>query len=330
MKPITLDQFITSNQRQFPTATGEFSSLLASIATAAKLISSEIRSLGLGDLSGATGTQNQSGDQVQKLDLLAHETFTRILGKNRHFSALTSEESEDLVLLPNVSGQYIIHLDPLDGSGGIDVSFPVGSIFSIYKRLSSHGQPTLKDALQPGRNQICAGYILYGSSTILVYTTGQGVNGFTLDPQSDTFILSHPNLKFPPQSLYYSTNEAYSPSWPADLTKFVNHLKQGGKKLRYFGCIAAEFHLCLIKGGFYFYPTTKTRPNGNLRLMFEANPIAFLAKKAGAIATDGQQDILNITPQSLHQQTPLFIGNKIDIPILKQFLIEQAQPEVRF
>lgn len=306
MKPVTLDQFITS------------------IATAAKLISSEIRNLGLGDLSGATGTQNQSGDQVQKLDLLAHKTFTRILGKNRHFSALTSEESADLVLLPESSGKYIIHLDPLDGSGGIDVCFPVGSIFSIYKRLSTQGPPTLQDALQPGKNQVCAGYVLYGSSTILVYTTGQGVNGFTLDPQSDTFILSHPNLKFPPQSPYYSTNEAYSHSWPSALTRFVNHLKRQGKKLRYFGCIAAEFHLCLIKGGFYFYPATKSKPYGNERLMFEANPIAFLAEQAGGLAIDGNQNILDIQPQSIHQQTPLFLGSKSDILATSMIMLKAA------
>lgn len=320
MKLVTLDQFITSNQRQFPTATGEFSSLLASIATAAKFINSEIRSLGLKDLTGTTGVQNQSGDQVQKLDLLAHETFTRILGKNRHFSALTSEESTDLVLLPESSGKYIIHLDPIDGSGGIDVSFPVGSIFSIHKRLSTQGPPTLQDALQPGKNQVCAGYVLYGSSTILVYTTGQGVNGFTLDPHSENFVLSHPDLKFPASSLYYSTNEGYSNSWTPALINLVNHFKQQGKKLRYFGCIAAEFHLCLIKGGFYFYPTTKSKPHGNERLMFEANPIAFLAEQAGGLATDGNQNILDIQPQSIHQQTPLFLGSKSDILTLKTLL----------
>lgn len=320
MKPITLDQFITSNQRQFPTATGEFSSLLASIATAAKMISSEIRSLGLKDSRGTTGTQNQSGDQVQKLDLLTHEIFTKTLGKNQHFSALTSEESKDLVLLPSSSGKYIIHLDPLDGSGGIDVGFPVGSIFSVHKRLSTHGQPTLQDALQPGKNQICAGYVLYGSSTILVYTAGQGVNGFTLNPQSEQFILSHPHLKFPPSSLYYSTNEGYSNSWTPALINLVNHFKQQGKKLRYFGCIAAEFHLCLIKGGFYFYPATQAKPHGNERLMFEANPIAFLAQQAGGIAINGHQNILDIKPQSLHQQTPLFLGSKSDILTLKTLL----------
>ena len=323
MRLVTVDHFLIEQQRKLKQATGEFSELLADITFAAKVVAAEVRRAGLADILGAAGGKNVSGDVVQKLDMYAHEVFTKILGQGGRFAAFTSEESDEVVLFPNQGGKYIVHLDPLDGSSNIDVNVSVGTIFSIQRRVKKTGNPTLTEALQKGRSQVCAGYVLYGSSVMLVYTTGQGVHGFTLDPGIGEFLLSHEDIRWPEEQAYYSIHEGYSPWWSEGVIKLVEQMKQEERKARYIGSLVADFHRNLLKGGLFAYPADKHQPEGKLRLMFECNPMAMIAEQAGGAGSNGKMNILDITPSGIHQRTPLFLGSKKDIKLIEKLLRDE-------
>ncbi len=319
MKLVTVDHFLIEQQRKLKKATGEFSELLSDITFAAKVVAAEVRKAGLTDILGATSDKNVSGDVVQKLDVYAHEVFTKILGQGGRFAAFTSEESDEVVLAPQSGGKYIVHLDPLDGSSNIDVNVSVGTIWSIHKRVKKTGNPTTQEALQKGRAQVCAGYILYGSSVMLVYTTGQGVHGFTLDPEIGEFLLSQENMKIPEEG-YYSINEGYADKWNSGVASFVAKMKREGRKARYIGSLVADVHRNLLKGGVFAYPADKESTEGKLRLMFEANPMAMIFEQAGGAGSNGKMNILDIKPTGIHQRTPLFLGNKRDIKLVEKLL----------
>lgn len=306
----TLDRFIKNNQTQFAFASGELSQLLRDIALASKVVNREVNKAGLIDIMGAVGSQNSAGDEQQKLDVLANIRFMRALAKGGEVCALVSEESESFVDLNN-EGKYVIAIDPLDGSSNIDVNVSIGTIFSVYRRKSPVGTPIQEmDILQSGAEQVAAGYVLYGSSTMLVYTTGHGVNGFTYEPTLGEYFLSHPNMKMPEDGKIYSINEGSYNSFEAGVKRYVEYCKDNQYTARYIGSLVADFHRNMLKGGIYIYPATAKDKNGKLRLMYECNALAFVAEQAGGIATDGNQRILNIKPYSLHQRTPLFVGSK--------------------
>lgn len=323
--PDTVDHFILAQQQTQSRASGEFSQLLSDIIAASKIIAAHIRRAGLTSTQGAVGGTNVSGDQVQKLDMFAHHTFLDVLGRSGRFAAYTSEESDEMILSPTSGGKYIIHLDPLDGSSNIDVNVSVGTIFSIYRRPTATGKLTTRRLLMPGTRQVCSGYVLYGSSVMLVYTTGHGVHGFTLDADIGEFFLSHPHLTFPSECTYYSINEGYADRWNNTMTSAINQYKKDGKKARYIGSLVADFHRNLLKGGIFIYPADAKNPQGKLRLLYEANPMAFLAEQAGGAATNGQQRILDITPTSIHQRVPLFIGHKAETKKLTTRLTTSKQ-----
>lgn len=317
MDLVTIDHFLLEQQRKQKGATGEFSALLSDITFAAKVVAAEVRRAGLVDILGETEKANASGEIVQKLDLFAHEIFVKILNQGGRFAAFTSEESDEVLLSPEKGGGYIVHLDPLDGSSNIDVNVSVGTIFSIHKRKSSNGKPTMEEALQKGSEQVCAGYVLYGSSVMLVYTTGSGVHGFTLDSGVGEFLLSHKDIKIPEKSKYYSINEGYSGRWSKGLREYIAKAKRKGVKARYIGSLVADFHRNLLKGGVYMYPADSKSPEGKLRLMFEANPMAFIIEHAGGAASNGKGRILDMKPTGIHQRTPLFLGSKEDIKLIE-------------
>lgn len=305
----TLDRFIKNNQDQFQYASGELSQLLRDIALASKVVNREVNKAGLIDIMGSMDTQNSAGDQQQKLDVLANIRFTRALMKGGEACALISEETESYVDLNN-SGKYVIAIDPLDGSSNIDVNVSIGTIFSIYRRKSPVGQPVgEEDILQKGSGQVAAGYILYGSSTMLVYTTGFGVHGFTYEVGLGEYFLSHPNMKMPADGKIYSINEGAALSFSAEVEEYVRYCKERSYTARYIGSLVADFHRNLLKGGIYIYPASRSNPNGKLRLMYECNALAFVAEQAGGRASDGRQRILDIQPRSLHQRTQFFVGS---------------------
>jgi fructose-1,6-bisphosphatase I len=315
-----LDRFIKSNQDQFQYASGELSQLLRDIALAAKVVNREVNKAGLIDIMGQMGSQNMGGDQQQKLDVLANIRFTRALMKGGEACALISEESESYVDLSN-DGKYVIAIDPLDGSSNIDVNVSIGTIFSIYRRVSPAGTPIQEvDILQPGSAQAAAGYILYGSSTMLVYTTGHGVNGFTYEPTLGEYFLSHPDMKMPADGKIYSINEGSSHSFSAGVAKYLEHCKAHAYTARYIGSLVADFHRNLLKGGIYIYPATAKDKNGKLRLMYECNALAFVAEQAGGKATDGKKRILDLQPRDLHQRTPFFTGSLHMVEKAESFL----------
>src|SRR5882757_6001321 len=294
---IALDRFIKNKQEQFHFASGELSQLLRDIALASKVVNREVNKAGLIDIMGALGSQNLTGDQQQKLDVLANIRFTRALTKGGEACALISEESETYVDLNN-DGKYIIAIDPLDGSSNINVNVSIGTIFSIYRRKSPIGQPiTEQDILQRGDEQVAAGYILYGSSTMLVYTTGHGVNGFTHDPSLGEYVLSHPDMTIPKDGKIYSINEGLANSFSNKVNNYIKYCKDNNYTARYIGSLVADFHRNLLKGGIYIYPATAKDANGKLRLMYECNALAFIAEQAGGMATDGKQRILEIQPE---------------------------------
>ncbi|KYG79124.1 class 1 fructose-bisphosphatase [Roseivirga echinicomitans] len=306
-----LDRFIMKNQESFPFASGELSQLIRDLAYAGKVVNREINRAGLADITGAYGADNVQGEAQQNLDVAANIRFTRALQKGGEVAAIISEENEDIIDLNTPSAKYIIAMDPLDGSSNIDVNVSVGTIFSIYRRVSPVGSPvTMEDVLQPGTAQIAAGYILYGSSTMFVYTTGKGVNGFTYEPSLGEYLLSHQNMKMPEDGTIYSVNEGGSKSFPQSVTDYIDKCKDRGYSARYIGSLVADFHRNLLKGGIYFYPSTAKAPNGKLRLMYECNCLAMIAEQAGGLATDGKQRIMEIQPTSLHQRVPFFIGSK--------------------
>jgi fructose-1,6-bisphosphatase I len=316
---IALDRFIKNNQDQFQYASGELSQLLRDIALASKVVNREVNKAGLIDIMGAVGSQNTAGDEQQKLDVLANIRFTRALAKGGEVCALVSEESETYVDLNN-EGKYVIAIDPLDGSSNIDVNVSIGTIFSIYRRKTPVGTPIQKmDILQKGSEQVAAGYVLYGSSTMLVYTTGHGVNGFTYEATLGEYFLSHPDLKMPDDGKIYSINEGLSNSFSQSVVAYIRHCKDNSYTARYIGSLVADFHRNLLKGGIYIYPSTEKDKHGKLRLMYECNALAFLAEQAGGSATDGKVRIMEIQPERLHQRTPLFIGSKKMVEMAMSF-----------
>ncbi|HEY5691026.1 MAG TPA: class 1 fructose-bisphosphatase [Cyclobacteriaceae bacterium] len=306
---ITLDRFIKNNQDQFQFASGELSQLLRDIALASKVVNREVNKAGLIDIMGPLGSQNTGGEFQQKLDVLANIRFSRALKKGGEVCALISEESESFEDLNN-QGKYVIAIDPLDGSSNIDVNVSIGTIFSIYRRKSKVGEPIQdEDILQKGTEQVAAGYILYGSSTMLVYTTGHGVNGFTFEQSLGEYFLSHENMQMPVDGKIYSINEGSSNSFPAQINKYLEYCKSSNYTARYIGSLVADFHRNLLKGGVYIYPSTAKNPNGKLRLIYECNALAFIAEQAGGRATDGKVRILEIQPAILHQRVPFFVGS---------------------
>ncbi len=304
-----LDRFIKNNQDQFQYASGELSQLLRDIALASKVVNREINKAGLIDIMGAMGSQNSTGEQQQKLDVLANIRFTRALSKGGEVCALISEETESFVDLNN-EGNYVIAIDPLDGSSNIDVNVSIGTIFSIYRRKSKVGEPiNEQDILQTGEDQVAAGYILYGSSTMLVYTTGHGVNGFTYEPTLGEYVLSHPDMTMPENGKIYSINEGSANSFSPAVNDYLKFCKDSNYTARYIGSLVADFHRNMLKGGIYIYPATAKDPHGKLRLMYECNALAFIAEQAGGIASDGKGRIMEIKPKDLHQRTPFYVGS---------------------
>lgn len=315
----TLDRFIMRNQAHFPFATGELSQLLRDIALASKIVNREINRAGLINIAGSVGSQNVQGEDQQKLDVVADVRFTRAITNGGEVCAIISEEHDGMIDTGNHKGKYVMAMDPLDGSSNIDVNVAVGTIFSIYRRLSPIGTaPDLSDVLQKGNRQVAAGYILYGSSTMLVYTTGHGVFGFTYEPSLGEYYLSHSLMKSPENGNIYSCNEANAVTFPGYVNDYLNVLRERGASSRYIGSFVADFHRNLLKGGIYMYPETAKNPSGKLRLMYECNPLAFLIEQAGGTATDGDNRILDLEPKQLHQRCPLYIGSKLMVEELQQ------------
>ncbi len=307
-----LDRFIARRQEEFPHATGELSQLLRDIALASKIINRAINRAGLVDIEGRAGQENVQGEQQQKLDVVANIRFIRAFENGGETCAVLSEENEKPIILNNPKGKYIVAMDPLDGSSNIDVNVSVGTIFSIFTRKTPIGEPlTDVDFLQTGKEQVAAGYILYGSSTMLVYTTGFGVNGFTLEPSLGEYFLSHPEITMPDDGICYSMNDYIFEDVAPYIRKYIRDCRVGGYISRYIGSLVADFHRNLLKGGIYMYPATSKKPEGKLRLMYEAMAVAFLAEQAGGYASDGKQRIMKIKPTDIHQRTPLFVGSKI-------------------
>jgi fructose-1,6-bisphosphatase I len=316
----TLDRFIKNKQGQFQYATGELSQLLRDIALAAKVVNREVNKAGLVDIMRPMGSQNQSGEDQQTLDVLANIRFTRALTKGGEVCALISEEMESYVDLNN-EGRYVVAIDPLDGSSNIDVNVSIGTIFSIYRRKTSPGQPIHpEDILQLGTDQVAAGYILYGSSTMLVYTTGHGVNGFTYDPSLGEYFLSHPDMTIPHDGKIYSINEGASQSFSPAIKKYLEQCKGANLTARYIGSLVADFHRNLLKGGIYLYPATAKNPEGKLRLLYECNALAFVAEQAGGKASDGRRRILEIPPKELHQRTVFYAGSREMVKDVEQLV----------
>lgn len=307
----TLDRFIKRKQDDFPYATGELSQLLRDIALAGKIVIREISRSGLLNIAGAFGSQNVQGEEQQKLDVIANIRFIRALRNGGEVCAIISEEEEGIHDLENPNGKYVVAIDPLDGSSNIDVNVSIGTIFSIYRRKSPLGGPVqLEDVLQKGSDQVGAGYLLYGSSSMLVYTTGHGVDGFTYEPSLGEFILSHQNITVPDDGKIYSINEGYWFEYAQSVRDYVEHCKREEMSGRYIGSLVADFHRNMLKGGVYLYPATYKNQNGKLRLMYECNTLAYIIEQAGGMATDGKQRILEIEPTELHQRVPFYVGSK--------------------
>ncbi|MDH5474223.1 MAG: class 1 fructose-bisphosphatase [Cyclobacteriaceae bacterium] len=315
-----LDRFINAKEQHFAYATGELSQLLRDIALAGKVVNREINKAGLINISGAIGTQNVQGEEQQKLDVLSNIRFIRALTKGGEVCAVISEEDEQVIETGSESAKYVVAIDPLDGSSNIDVNVSIGTIFSIYRRVSLVDTPiTKEDVLQKGVEQIAAGYILYGSSTMLVYTTGNGVNGFTYEPSLGEYFLSHPNMKLPEEGKIYSINEGAYNSFEKPVKEYISHCRKSNYSGRYIGSLVADFHRNLLKGGIYIYPKTHSAPNGKLRLMYECNCLAFIAEQAGGTATDGEKRIMEIQPDELHQRVPFFVGSRKMVEKAKTF-----------
>ena len=324
----TLVQHIREQEKLNPNATGMFTNLMYEILVAAKFVSLEVNKAGIGEsIFGLTGEINVHGEEVQKLDRYANETFIKTVANSGSVCAITSEESEKPVIIdPESAGNYIFMMDPLDGSSNIDVNVSIGTIFSIYRKISPGKEVKDEDLLQKGSAQVAAGYIVYGSSTMMVYSSGSGVHGFTLDPTLGEFFLSHPDIKIPDRGSTYSVNEGNQEDWDENQQNLVNYLKkkdsltQRPYKLRYIGSLVSDFHRTLLKGGIFMYPGDKKNPNGKLRLTYEANPLAFIVCIAGGKASDGNSRILDISPSNIHQQTPLYIGSAGEVELAEKLL----------
>ncbi len=305
-----LNRFILEEERRHSYATGSLSLALTAIETATKIIASHVRMAGLADVLGKAGWTNVQGEEVQKLDEMSNQMMIKHLSASGQFYALASEELDEAIFPEDgKDGKYIIAFDPLDGSSNIDVNVNIGTIFSIHRKVKG----TVEDFLQEGSRQVAAGYIVYGSSTMMVYSTGNGVNGFTLDPAVGLFLLSHPDMRLPERGKTYSINESNYPGWNEGLRRYIDSLKQKGYTARYIGSMVADVHRTMIKGGIFAYPADKKSKSGKLRLLYEASPMAFLIEHAGGRATTGRENILDIKPESLHQRVPLFLGSRADI-----------------
>lgn len=325
---MTIERFIALQQEGHKNASGTFSNLLVSFALAGKYISRDVNRAGLINILGSAGSTNIQGEEVQKLDLFANQTLIQILSENPHISGMASEELADPVFLKKASkdSKYVVLFDPLDGSSNIDCNVGIGTIFSIYRRVSRGKESTMEDFLQPGRQQIAAGYIVYGSGTMMIYTTGKGVHGFTFDPSVGEFLLSHENIRIPERGKIYSVNEGNADRWTDGMRKYISYLKgddpdtQRPYSARYIGSLVADFHRNLLYGGVFLYPSDKKNKKGKLRLLYECNPLAWIAEQAGGAASNGSQAILDMQPEELHQRTPLVIGSKIDVEEACEFL----------
>jgi fructose-1,6-bisphosphatase I len=317
---VTIERFIIEQERMHPEATGELSGILYDMALAAKMIANKVRSAGLADILGATDHENVQGEVQQKLDVMSNEIIIKAMDHGGRLCAMASEEEPDIIPIPEGfrCGKYVLLFDPLDGSSNIDVNVPVGTIFSVMRKITRGNKGELEDMLQPGRRQVAAGYIIYGSSTMLVYTTGQGAHGFTLDPSIGEFLLSHPNIRIPDRGRYLSVNDSYEQDWEEPVKALMRKYRglDGTSKalnVRYVGSLVADFHRNLLGGGIFCYPANRKSPRGKLRLLYEANPLAFIVEQAGGLASDGTGRILDVQPSELHQRTPLFIGSKNDV-----------------
>ena len=326
---VTISRFLVDQERRFPEATGAFTNILHDIALAAKVISREVRKAGLVDILGHAGLENVHGEEVQKLDVFANDVLYRALDHTGYIACLASEESEDVIPIPErfPAGEYVVMYDPLDGSSNIDVNVSIGTIFSIHRKISAGERGVLEDCLQPGYRQLAAGYALYGSSTMLVYTTGAGVHGFTLDPSLGEFLLSHPDMRIPdPPAKTYSVNEAYYNRWSAGQQRLVSWLKgEGGFGSRYIGSLVADVHRTLLQGGLFMYPEDRVHPEGKLRLLYEMAPMAMIVTQAGGRASDGRGDLMDIQPRSLHQRTPVYLGSPEFVDLAERYLAEDPQ-----
>jgi len=324
---ITIERHILEQQKFFPEAHGELTDLLTDVAFAAKLVRREVVRAGLVDILGFAGSTNVQGEEVKKLDLFANEKIISAIGQHGRFAIMGSEENEGVIIPPkNESGSYALLFDPLDGSSNIDVNVSVGTIFSIFKlKGDDPGKASISDCLQHGYEQVAAGYVIYGSSVVMVYTTGHGVHGFTYDPTIGEFLLSHENIVTPKSGKYYSINEGSYAQFNEGTKRYLDYIKEEDKatnrpySTRYIGSLVADFHRNLLTGGIFIYPPTTKHTNGKLRLMYEANPLAFICEQAGGRATNGRDRILDIQPTELHQRTPLYIGSVDDVVIAEEF-----------
>ena len=330
---VTIDRYIIEQERRFPEATGELSGILYDLALASKMIANKVRLAGLVDILGAQGSENVQGEIQQKLDVIANDIIVKALDHGGRLCAMASEEQEDFIPIPDPfkRGKYVLLFDPLDGSSNIDVNVPVGTIFSVLRKLTEGDDGQLEDLLQPGYKQVAAGYVLYGASTMLVYTTGHGVHGFTLDPSIGEYLLSHPDMKIPEHGRYLSVNDAYEQNWSEDVRALMRRYrgldgKREAMNVRYVGSLVADFHRNLLGGGLFAYPANTKSPDGKLRLLYECNPLAFICEQAGGAAITGTKRILDVQPTSLHQRSPYFVGSKADVEIAAEML---AKPGAR-
>ncbi|KGO96058.1 class 1 fructose-bisphosphatase [Flavobacterium enshiense] len=325
----TLGEFIIEKQEEFKYSSGELSRIINAIRLAAKVVNYKVNKAGLVDIVGAAGEQNVQGEDQQKLDVYANEVFIQTLINREIVCGIASEENDDFIAIHGKAGddnnKYVVLMDPLDGSSNIDVNVSVGTIFSVYRRVTPIGTPvTLEDFLQPGDHQVAAGYVIYGTSTMLVYTTGHGVNGFTLNPAIGTFYLSHPNMQYPKDGKIYSVNEGNYIHFPQGVKDYIKYcqMEEGDRPYtsRYIGSLVSDFHRNMIKGGVYIYPTSSKAPKGKLRLLYECNPMAFIAEQAGGKASDGYQRIMEIKPTELHQRVPFFCGSQNMVEKAEEFM----------
>lgn len=328
----TLDEFIIERQDNFQYSTGELSRLLNSILLAARVVSHKIRKAGLIDIIGSVGSTNVQGEDQQKLDLYAHNVFVETLVNREIVCGIASEENDNFITIQGLdqshNNKYVVLMDPLDGSSNIDVNVSVGTIFSVYHRISPVGTPvTMEDFLQPGVNQVAAGYILYGTSTMIVYTTGHGVNGFTLNSAIGSFYMSHPDIKCPEDGSVYSVNEGNYVHFPQGIKNYIKYCQEEKENRpytsRYIGSLVSDCHRNLIKGGVYLYPSTFKTPQGKLRLLYECNPMAFITEQAGGSASNGKTRILELQPTELHQRTPFYCGSKTMVHKIEEFLAQE-------
>lgn len=325
--PITLTRHILQTQALHPEATGEFSALMAQIGVAGKMIASDLRRAGLINILGYTGQTNVQGEAVKKLDEIANDTFVKVFQHSGLVCALASEELDKPVTMPeNARGKYLLLFDPLDGSSNTDVNMPLGTIVSVLRHDPSKGLPSDSDLVRAGTEQVAAGYLMYGSSTMLVYTAGRGVHGFTLDPAVGEYLLSHENIRMPARGKVYAANEGNYHKWPSGTQRYLDHLKVQDKATgrpyssRYSGCLAADVHRILLGGGIYLYPGEVDKPDGKLRLLYEANPLAMVVEQAGGRASTGAEAILTMKPKALHQRVPLIIGSREDVDTAEAFI----------